>query len=517
MACLLREHQRFLHLIFLKDKMKKYLIYIFLSIFLSGQLFAQTEAELKRKYTAISDRLEFAQDILLSFPNPNARELLKEAEKLLKNARTLYDNQNYILANRQMDSANRLILNAIRLILTNPIQSQRKKLKELLLFAEKIVTDSGNRKAEQSLYKARDHDSKATAAIQKNQYQLALEHIRLGIFMANQVIEMAKNQDQTIREKVVEEEKRLGQLQQKAKDAVDTSKNPTALKLYQLAEKRIQKISQLIDKKNYSQAIDQYHQVTRLLLRVIDIANGSGQKSEITIYEDLARLDEMIENISDKISANDLQNNQRVTFLMDQLSAYQQNAHQALEDHQIDKARFHVQMGQRLLERALQIANRRNQLNGASRLSDELRQLDQLIQEVEKMVSDSGNDEAQYMLNLAHAARERADFLMQRQRNQLALAAIANSNRMAFAAERLVSEPDAFKPDSKRIERRLEKTGQQIDEISARQNLDLKSRLLFNEIKKVYEIALNSYKKGYLNVAEESLGILTNLLNKMPQ
>ena len=421
------------------------------------------------------------------------------------------------MANRQLDSANRFILNAVRLILTNPIKSQRKKLKELLLFAEKLVTDSGNRKAEQSLRKARDHDGKVNAAIQKNQYQLALEHIRLGIFMANQAIETAKNQNQNIREKVAEEKKRIEQLLQKAKDAVDKSKNPTALKLFQLAEKRLQKIPRLIDNKNYSQAIDQYHQVTRLLLRVIDITNGSGQKSEITIYEDLARLDEMIENVSEKVAANNLQKNKRVNFLMSQLSTYQQNAHQALEDHQLEKARFNVQMGQRLLERALQIANRRNQMKGVNRLADELRQLNLLIEEIGKIVDNSGNEEAKYMLNLARGARERANFLMQRRRNHLALAAIANSNRMAFAAERLAKEPESFKPEAKRIARRLEKMSQRIDEISDRQNMALRYRLLFNEIKKVYEIAQDSYKKGYLNVAEESLSILTNLLNKMPK
>ncbi len=498
--------------------MIKYLTYIFLLIiFFSSNLFAQSEAELKRKDTIISDRLEFARDVQLSFPNPNARELLNEAEKLLQNARSLYENQKYFMANRQLDSANRLILNAVQLILMNPIQSQRKKLKELLLFAEKLVTDSGNRKAEQSLRKAREHDAKVTAAIKKNHYQLALEHVRLGIFIANQAIETAKNQDQNIRQKVIEAESRIVQLRQKAKDAVDMNKNPTALKLFQQAEKRLQKIRQLIDNNNFSQAIDQYRQVTRLLLRIIDIANGSGQKSEITIYEDLVRLDEMIENVTEKVAANNLLNNKRVSFLLSQLSTYQQNAHEALEDNQVEKARFNVQMGQRLLERALQIANRRNRLNGVSSLSDELRKLDLLIEEIGKMVNESGNDEAQYMLNLARAAIERANFLMQRRRNQLALAAIANSNRMAFVAERLVTEPASFKPEAKRIERRLEKTGQQIDEIGARQNMDLRFRLLFNEIKKIYEIAQDSYEKGYLNVTEESLGILMNLLNKMPQ
>ena len=78
MAYLLREQQRLSHLNYLKDKMKKYLIYII--IILSSNLFAQSEAELKRKYTIVTDRLEFARDVQLSFPNPNARELLKEAE-----------------------------------------------------------------------------------------------------------------------------------------------------------------------------------------------------------------------------------------------------------------------------------------------------------------------------------------------------------------------------------------------------------------------------------------------------
>ncbi|MBD3290746.1 hypothetical protein GF337_18210, partial [candidate division KSB1 bacterium] len=293
--------------------MKNTRIYILLFFcILMNSLAAQTGSELKRKYEITINRLEFARDVQVSFPNPNAGVLLAEAEKVLQKARMLFESRRFLMANRELDKANRLIINAVRLILTNPIKSQRKKLKERLLIAEKIVSDSRNRKAERSLSKAREHDKKAVAALRKNKYQLALEHIRLGIFMANQAIETAKNQNQNIREKMLEEKKRLDQLMQKAKDAVDNSQNPTASKLFQLAEKRLRKIRQLIDNNNYSQAIDQYHQLTRLLLRIIDIANGAGQKSELSIYEDVVRLDEMIENVSEQISERNLQDNQRV-------------------------------------------------------------------------------------------------------------------------------------------------------------------------------------------------------------
>ena len=479
-------------------------------------LVAQNYSLIQSKYEQAVRRLEFTKDVEVSFPNSEAHELLRNAEKYLNSAQSYISSTNYLLANRQIDNAILLINNALKILLNNPIRRQREKLNELFQYAENIVLNSGNKKAEQLLQEAQKNRNKAIGSYKNGRYQLALEHFRLAFYLVNKAIEIAENQGINIQEKIQQEKERLEQLYNKAKEAVENSQNQTAQRLFRHAEKQIRSTRKATNNRNYTQALEHYHKATRLLLRVIDIASGKEEKLAITAYDDVAALDELIDRIKDKVETGNIKNNKRISFLLDRTLEFQQKAHNALEEKQFETAQFNVRMARNLIERALQILNKNKGDRFARRTKDELDQLNVNLEEISSVVNESGNEEAILMLDLAYTAQKRAHVLFETGRQRLVLGAIAIASKLAFAAEQLVLNPVGSSENENIIQRNLERLEQSISDLkSRRQQLSTIDKLFLKEAEKCYSLALDAFDNGFLNVTEECIEIARRYLNKI--
>jgi len=492
-------------------------ILIFLILGFSNILSAQTSFNLvEAKYEKAIRRLEFAKDVEFSFPDQNARSLLNEAASMLDNAKSYLDANRILLANRSIDSANLLIDSALRTLLANPIRRQREKLIDLLQHAESIIIDSGNKKAEQLLRNAKDHQTKAAESYQQQQYQLALEHFRLAFFLVNKAIEVAENENKNSEEQVRDEKERLDQLLNKARDAVAGGDNSSAKQLLQLAEKQILKIQSAVLNKNYATALDHYHKATRLLLRVIDISSGKEEKLAVIAYDDVIALDDLIERIEQKIEQSPAGDNSRLSLLLDRIYELQQKAHDALEINDYQVAQFNVQMARNVIERIMQITEKNPADQSQTRIMDELSQLKLNLEEIASIVNESQNQEAKILLDLAYKAQNQAQTLFERRRLQLALGAITISNKFAFAAEKIALEPESEQTDKNTIKMKLERIEQQITNYQSKKaDMPPISILLLNEADKMYKIASDSYNQNLYVVAKKCSEIAQRYLSKI--
>jgi len=490
----------------------------FLFIFLlSLAVSTQGSQILQRKYDKIVRRLEFARDIEITYPNASARTLISEAETMLLEAQTLQARQRILIANRRLERAEDIINKATRMILESPLHAQKKKLNALLQRANSDVPQSGNQKAGQVLQQSKDHEQKAIDAFRENDFQMAMQNMRLAIFFANKSLEILENQNTNVREKIDDEKQRLVVLRNRASELVAGSDNHTAKKLFKSAERQVDKIKQNLSENNYTQAIRHYHQATRLYLRIIDITSSNSNKLAIRTNEEIIALDELVESLQNSIPEAMIQENPRIALLFDRILEFQQKAHDALELKEYDNVSFNCQMAQNLVERILKFSNNPDVDSNEQKMDEDIDQLRIDLEEISIIVSKSDNEEAKELLDYAVRAKERAEILLEKGRKSLAAGAIAISNRLAFIAEQIAVDPSSIIIDKQTVATQMDKVKNRISKIQERQNkLTPKDALLLTEAEKIYAVTVHAYEKGFYIFASEGLQIieryLTNIL-----
>ncbi len=487
---------------------------LFLLITVTSIASSQVLPQLQKRYQIALRQLNFATDVLITFPTPAARTIIREAEKNLKIARQMADAGRYAMARTYLETAERLIQKALVMILSNPLQLQRDKLDQLLERAESLLAESRNRRANEFLQRALESRSNAERALQTRQYQFALEQFRLATYMANRSIQLSGSGSVQLREKLQNEQTQLEQLFKQAQSAIDRHQNPTAIKFYRLAEKQAKKIDNFIRKNDYQRALENYQQATRLLLRAIDIAADNPQSKQTSIYEEVAALDELIESMNSNIEALSEKDNPRLRFLYQQIRNNQQKTHQALENRDFKATLFLAQVTRKLVERALQILNRRKGDNYAQRVESEFQQLDVTIQNLKHQLKQTPSPEADELLKMARRTRNQAEKLYNRNNIPRALASIAIANHIVMQAEDILAgtvSPENAKNLSQEIDasrNRLVNMTMQTGQRGGR------LKLFIREITDLLDKAERYLEQGYLHASRECITIANRYLDR---
>ncbi len=488
-------------------KNKFYIVILMLILTLPCALLAQDDSRPAIKYKLVWKRLKFARDVQMSFPNEAAHQLLNNAEAELQRGRALAANRRLRLASRSVEQADLLIGEALKIILKNPINAQHERLKALLDRAETVARQTGNPKARQLLDDARDQHRKAKDLYASGRLEMALDHFRKALTLANQAIDTAEYEKADVQERARRERENLNQLLLKAKTSVESSQNPSALRLFRLAEKQLQ-LSQLqIENRAYASAIDHYHQATRLLLRVIDSASGADDKLSTGAFEEVASLDELIDNLQPKIDRSPFKNDERIIFLHGQILDYQQLAHESLEKDVYETALDHSQRARKLIERLLQSMELKGEW-GVS-IGDELAQLEKHLEESKVLIEEKHHEEARAMLKIALDIRDQSIAFHNRNRPEMARASIEIAEQVAKAADRLVMETDlhsvdenVLKDELSRMEKKLANSETTIDKIRS------------TMAHKFYSMAKDAFDAHYLHVTAECLNIARKVLKQ---
>ena len=312
------------------------------------------------------------------------------------------------------------------------------------------------------------------------------------------------------------EREQVYQLLKRAKEIIDKSKNPTALNFYRLAEKQLQKTHSISNEKNYSLESENYQKATRLLIRAIDITKNTKKYLDNNVYNELATLDDMIESIRNKIELYNFQDNKRVMFLSNQIINLQNDAHNALDNKDYKTAKFHAQMAQKLVERALQILNKKSNYQTVDRLKDEMGQLEINLNSIEKKVNNTKNKEAQVLIKLANKAKNNAQRFLERGNHRLTIGAIAVANKFAFTAERLILANNVIQINNDELIIRIQNNQEIINQLNSK-NILLTNRdkMFLREAKKRMLQTNDNFNKGFFVVTNECLDIVERILSRI--
>jgi len=334
-------------------KAKPNILLIFIVIFINfwtSASYAQLRKNLPRKFELTRKKLEFARGYQISMKDSSRAEgLLNKAEINLKRAHRQIRARLPFAANRSMNEANKSINKAIKILLKEPIKKRKEKMEKLVREAESIVPNSGNVQAQQALDRGLQNKTLAIQAYNRNNFRKSFKLYNQAYQQLLIAINLVKNISRNPGVEVENEAYRFEQFFELNKKLINTSKNQTVKEYKQLAFKQVRKAEKETKNRNFGLAIDHYRRATRLLNRAFDISLGKTDISEIRIYNKIAQLDELIENIEQRLEQNIV--DEQISFQMSRVKQLQKEAHQALDKNNFGIASDKAQSARELIDR----------------------------------------------------------------------------------------------------------------------------------------------------------------------
>ena len=155
----------------------KYLVLgLVFSVGFSSIASAQSSDEAAQTIERLNRTIEQVKDLVESFRNDLARQLVVQAEQLRDQAVTALHNGELIKARAKVNLAFSLLKKATELALAIPVRRLQSQLEELLQRADHFVIGSCNQQAERLLQEAKSHRDKALNGVSAGQIQEAAEH-----------------------------------------------------------------------------------------------------------------------------------------------------------------------------------------------------------------------------------------------------------------------------------------------------------------------------------------------------
>jgi len=499
-------------------KLKLYIILIvLLSILFLDSLIAysQSRQPLKQKWNSVSRKLEFAKELQASFNNRSTIKLLNTAELKLGRARNLIQARRLLLANQLINDAESLINQAMRDLLGEPVRKRREKLNEKIQKAKDIVRKSGIQEANDLLDNGLENKNITEQSFKTGEFQKALGHFRQAEFQIQKSIDIVKNRDKSTEQKAKEEAQRFDQLVAQSKLTISKSTDQAVQKNYRSAMKLSQKAEKARAEGNYRLAIDLYHQATRLLLRTRDLAEGKTDRFVTRAYEEVAALDELIDNIKQRIEP--FEDNERIQFFMSHIEQLQEDAHKALEAQDYKLVLLNTQYARDLIERVhKKLRGGRNETYEL--INQELNQLEVDLNDINaRLITKENNEQAKILLIYARLAKAKAEELLIEQKYRFARESILVANRFAFAADRLIRKQNIQEISSELIWDNIQAVEKDISVVQSKVTELTRpdAQVYLDHAQKMLNLARENLNRNYLYAAEVCIEASKSAIEKL--
>lgn len=492
-------------------------LHIYLVLWLSGFLFnfpgySQERKPLLNRWELVATKLEWAREIQATFNGQSAIDLLNSAEVELRRARQQLEAGRRLLALRMINQADDSINQVLAKLLGEPIKRRREKLENLIQQTKDALAVDDISDARELLETAVANKILAEQAFKEREFQKGLKHLRKAENQALKALDIIQSRDKTIQAQLNEESVRFEELLSQSQNILSSSQEPLVQKNYNHVIELSQKAVKAKSEYNFRQAIDTYHQATRLLLRTIDITEGKTDRSVIRAYEEVSALDELVENIEQKIVP--YEEDERIQFFMARIQQLQEDAHQALAAQDYKLVLLNTQLARDLMERI------RKKLRGGGNeiqelMDQELKQLAVDIEDINNRIGD--HKEAAILISYATLAKNRAKELSENQRSRLAKLSLFMANRFTIAADRLIRKQARGTIDSDSLFKKIHEVEGHLSDIHAQstKHQPLEARFYIDYAQKMLNLAKDNFKLGYYYVADECIETCKSTLERL--
>ena len=317
---------------------------------------AQPAPALQEKFDATRKKLSFAMDIQSAQQNPVAQNLLDEATKKMRQAHRHLQTGRLLMANRLINDANQLINQALKMLLKEPVKKRKQKLDELVYKAEEAVRHSENAQAKQALQSGLSNRDLAYQAYLDDDFEKSVQLYNLAYQQLTNAINLANSVHQDNGIELENEAYRFNQFFEMNKEILTSSQNNAVRQFRQSALNQVRKAEQAKQNGDFRLAMDFYRKATRLLNRALDVAVGKAELSVSRVYDKLAQLDELVDNIDQQFEQS--QPDQKSSDLFNRVKELQTEAHQVVDDKNFGIALSKAQEAMELVNRLHRLAKK---------------------------------------------------------------------------------------------------------------------------------------------------------------
>ncbi|MBN1543109.1 hypothetical protein JW992_13285 [candidate division KSB1 bacterium] len=317
--------------------MKHLIIIAHLMLVGFSSLTAQSQQEQRAQeiLQRLEQQIRTADNLLRTFPDPAARDLLGQAIRLRDEGIEHMHARRWRQAESQFRAALQLADRAIARLSEAPMQRAKQDAENWLQRAERVVPQSGDQEANRLYRQALSNHQTAEMHRQRGDLRRALEYYRIAGFMAEQAYRRIDDSDPSQNMRMVSETERFENLLQRAHQSIEICNNVQAKKLVLQAASQRSAIEHAILQNNTELALSLYANATRLLLRAIDLCEGK----EVALYqqavEEAEWLDRLIDGFERERTASE---GIQTQFIKDRLLRLQRQIHHSLSQGNYQRA-----------------------------------------------------------------------------------------------------------------------------------------------------------------------------------
>jgi hypothetical protein len=343
--------------------------------------------------------------------------------------------------------------------LFNSLNRHRNNFEELVHRAEQIVIGSGNRQAERRVHQAVQQAKKIQIDAERAALTLNLCNLLNAVNAYGRAINLLKEAlrfvegsrptPETTPETAVSREKeRFDNLEARAREAMETGKNPAARPVWEQALKQARAADEAFRKGEIALAQQLYRGAARLLLRAIALAMA-GQQARDYGRNEVALLQELIQTAEQEAKDN---MTPREALLLARARTLAGEAEAAIERKQMPEAKWRLELARNFVDKVMRRAGGGSgvQENWAQRSDEALQELARDIEEVRAKAREANQAEALQLVELAAAAHRAAASAGQQgqparplQKVRLAFQMIRTAQYFLLRAETLLRESAA--------------------------------------------------------------------------
>jgi len=458
----------------------------------------------------LEQQLAFAKELLASFPNPQAKQLIHSAQQMRDQARVALAANRLAVASAKIRSAQQLVDKAISMLVRVPLERQQERLQELLIHAERVVPASSNKEADRLLRLAVKNRRQGDQAIKKGAYRMAMESYRVATFLAERAIDLAEGPKGNLQDQIRRERERFEELLQRARSVTFASGDENANRLLRKAERQVGSIKDAISRKDFRLALSLYYSTTRLLLRVIDIAEGKHVSKRERAVDEIESLRDLISVIKDRFGNL---NDRRINFLTERAERLYYQAQNDIEAQRYIKEMKKIERARNLLEQVLRKGSR----SGSGLKENAERELERLRNDIMLLRERTRTKPRPVVNQLLNAAEQNvrdAEKWLSVGRTRLALEAILSGNRLVLAAENTKRTKGGIINVDK-IRKELDKLDRALSQ--AKSEPKTRSEIAKGLVKQAEEMrnrAFTAFEKRQLRLAHEYIQIANELIAK---
>ncbi|MGH7452324.1 MAG: hypothetical protein ACRENG_13335, partial [bacterium] len=438
-------------------------IFFFSATVVPSSILAQDrvlEGRVKKSLEELKNLLAQANEVLNVFENREARDLLAKAFGLYREAEGQYNRALTVNNMREREAllktalgninlATPLAQRAIRLALDRQLVLLRNSVEELFRRAEQMVIASGNRDAERLLRNAQKQKLEADRAMAAQNYVKAVASYNLAKSLAERALKLVEGTrptpELTPETTITREKERFENIATRAREAVETGKNPAARAVFEQAQKQARAAEDAFRKGELVLTQQLYRGAARLLLRAIDLAMA-GQQAQDYGRNELALLQDLIQTAEQEAKEN---MTPRDALLLERSRTLAGEAEAAVERKQAQEAKWRIELARNLVDKVMRKAGGLGgRENLARRYEEALQELARDIEEVRAKARAANHPEALQLVELAATAYRAAENAGQQsqparplRKLRLAFQLIRTAQYFLLRAETLLREP----------------------------------------------------------------------------